>query len=232
MIRINKNLLGAFVLILSFFMHSCAKDSTENLNASLNDAFAGIAAFNGIQSTKNLQFLVDGKLINKTEDDFSTGGYLNYRTIFPGKRKIDIVSTGNQIYHKSEREFKDSKFYTYFLFGKNNVEGLVTEDDIIKSNPGKLKIRVVNLVDDLHPIKLDFNYLNSKFSYNFDSRIYGFHEYSSKERFKFIISSTDKKYNDLEISLAGKDRSVNTIVIYTELNNEMKEVLNYKILEL
>lgn len=229
--RISKKLLGFCCLILAVFFNSCQKESYDQANLDNLQSFSGFSAFNAIQGTKNLQLLVDNKVVNKTGEEFGTGGYLGYRTIFPGKRNLELSSLGNQTYFKREDLFDVTKIYTYFFYGKTNVQVIVTEDETLKSNPGKLKIRVINLLAD-GKIKLDFNYSNSKVSYNFENRIYGYSEYNASTNFKFLISSTDKKYNDMEIAFTGKDRSVNTIVIYSDLNAEGKEELKYKILEL
>jgi len=103
---------------------------------------------------------------------------------------------------------------------------------VIKPETGKMKVRLVNLVSDSR-LKLDFQYLNSKVTHDMENRVFGLNEYSSKEDFKFEISSTDRKYDNIEINLAGKDRSVFSIVLYTEQEeNSEKREIKYKILEL
>ena len=227
----NKYLLAVIALCFSIFVQSCAKDDgvgPENLNS---DSFSGIAAFNAIEGTSNLQLLIDGKLINKDDENFSTGGYLNHRTLFPGKRSLELKTTKGAVLYATEKVFQSPKIYSYFFYG-NNKEPLVTEDDVIKPETGKMKIRLVNLVSDTK-LQLEFKYLNSKLSHNLEDRVYGFNEYSSKEDFKFEITSTDQKYDNIEINLAGKERSVFSIVLYSEqqTNVEKKEI-KYKILEL
>ncbi|WP_313191503.1 DUF4397 domain-containing protein [Sphingobacterium sp.] len=228
----NKYLLPVIALCFTIFMQGCAKDDgmgPENLDS---DGFSGIAAFNAIEGTSNLQLLIDGKLINKDNENFSTGGYLNHRTLFPGKRLLELKTTKGAVLYATEKVFQSPKIYSYFFYGANNREPLVTEDDVIKPETGKMKVRLVNLVSDSR-LKLDFQYLNSKVTHDMENRVFGLNEYSSKEDFKFEISSTDRKYDNIEINLAGKDRSVFSIVLYTEQEeNSEKREIKYKILEL
>ena len=82
-------------------------------------------------------------------------------------------------------------------------------------------------------LKLDFQYLNSKVTHDMEDRVFGLNEYSSKEDFKFEISSTDRKYDNIEINLDGKDRAVFSIVLYSDQQeNAEKREIKYKILEL
>jgi len=232
MIQFNKNLFGIGLLMLSVLFHSCAKEDLVNKEYDSGSTFAALSVFNAIEGTENLQVLVDDKIVNKTDENFDTGGYLNYRTVFPGKRKLELISPRGHIYYKNEHDFKASKFYSYFFYGKENAEKLITEDELIKPDAGKLKFRVINLVSD-SKIKMEFTYLNAKHSSNFDNRTYGFNDYSYKESFNFKITSVDGKHQALEIPFEGKDRSAYTIVIYTDLN-EVKtgNELKFKILEI
>lgn len=229
----NKNLLAIVLLCFSVFMQSCAKDdglNPENLDG--RDGFSGIAAFNAIEGTSKLELFVDGKLVNKDGEDFSTGGYLSHRTLFPGKRSLELKTGKGAVLFATEKVFQSPKMYSYFFFGEYKREPLVTEDDVIKPDPGKMKLRLVNLVSD-SKLKLDFKYLTSTISHNLEDRVFGLNEYASKEDFTFKITSTDQKYEDIEISLDGKDRSVISVVLYSDLQVEGdKKVIKYKILEL
>ena len=228
----NKNLLAIVLLCFSIFIQSCAKDdgiSPENLEG--RDGFSGIAAFNAIGKNSLILF-IDDKQINKEGDYLNTGGYLGHRTIFPGKRSLELKTEGGEVLYATEKVFLSPKMYTFFFFGENKYESLVTEDDVIKADPGKMKIWLVNLVLD-SKLKLDFKYLTSTVSHNLEDRVFGLNEYASKEDFKFKITSTDQKYEDIEIPLDGKDRSVISVVLYSDLQVEGdKKVIKYKILEL
>ncbi len=229
MFRRNKNLLGILAICIGLIFQGCSKDDDSLSNLESTHDFSGLAAFNAIEGPDNLQFFVDGKLINKTNEDFSIGGYLNHRTVFPGNRKLELKNLDNQVFFSADKKFESTKIYTYFFFGKNS-QPVVTEDDMIKPDAGLMRVRIINLVTD-SKLKLDFDYLSTKYTSNFDNRVFGSNEFSSKVNFKFRVSSPDKKYESIEIPLDGKDRSVYSIVVYSSQEDEGR-VLKYRKLEM
>jgi len=233
MVYLNKYFLICSLVVTSLFFKSCAKDDGSALNYDNVSSFAVIAAFNGVEGTDNLYLKVDGKVINKDSEIFKVGGYLNHRTVFPGKRTIELMSpNGSRGYFKEDKDFSGSKFYTYFFFGKDKVESFVTEDDIYKPAPGLMKIRVVNLVSD-SKIDASHDYQSKPSQINLQSRTNGFQEYASKEKFTFKVISADKKYEAIEIPFSGEDQEIYNIVIYPEIGTETgRRQLSYKIIQI
>lgn len=230
--RLNKNLLASVFLFMTILFVGCSKDELNVSSEELNHQdFAGISAFNAIEGTENLQLLVDDKVINRTDENFQTGGYLNPRTIFPGDRKLSLISPKGHIYYKGEIKTVASKFYSIFFYGQVNATIMIAEDEFIKPANGKQKVRVVNLVSEGN-LKLSYNYLNSQESYDFKERVLAYKEYASNEKITFNLSSTDGKYEAVKFEFDGDDQSINTIVFYTDINKETsKREIKYKIIE-
>src|SRR5690606_28085364 len=121
MVQFNKNLLTVVLLFLTLFCWSCGKEDAMADGPSLDSQnFAGIAAFNGIEGTDNLQLLVDDKVVNKTDENFQSGGYLSTRTIFPGVRRLVLSSPKGHVYVKRDLEITPAKFYSIFFYDKDS----------------------------------------------------------------------------------------------------------------
>ncbi|MGO1596920.1 MAG: DUF4397 domain-containing protein [Sphingobacterium sp.] len=221
-----------FPLIGLLLLFGCAKDDSLDIQDDHLTNFAGLAVFNGVEGSLGMQLKIDGNLFNKDSERFAIGEFLNHRTVFPGKRAMEVrVGKTAKAALMDDFEFEASKLYTFFFYGRESVDYLITEDDLLRPEDGHTRFRVVNLVDDAK-MRMDVQSPSGSFSHHFNEPVREYEELPAGS-FAIKLAASNNRYAALELSFQPEDYSINTLVIYTDWDTERsKHVLRYKLIEL
>lgn len=221
-----------YLLVGVLGLIGCSKDDPTEMLENANSSFAGLAAFNGVEDSNGMQIRIDGKVLNKDKERFSLGEFLNYRTVFPGNRKLDVSSrASSEIGLRDEFDFAAGKLYTFFFYGRKSVDYLVTEDDLLKPEPGHTRFRVVNLVDDA-AISMRVQSPSGTFLHDFNEPVQNYEDLPI-ELLNIHLSAKGDRYGPLELSFEPDDHSINTLVIYSDRDSaSAKGMLAYRLIEL
>src|SRR5690606_2133332 len=92
-------------------------------------------------------------------EDFAYGDALPYKKAWPGGRTVRVFERGNTtdsgLLVKENAQFVPGEFYSLYVVGRDDdIELVVTNDDLSAPEEGMAKIRFVNLSPDAPP--LDF----------------------------------------------------------------------------
>lgn len=151
-----------FLLFVSTVLHiSCSKDSMDDSTPNSFEAgFSSVAVFNAIPNSTELTLSIGEKMSEKTvvtsSDNLGFGKYVKHRNWFAGSYDVFIQnqeSVGIET-AKKRLSLTSGKFYSLFLYRKNVLQSVLTEDNVILPNEGKVKIRLAHLSEGLSNIKL------------------------------------------------------------------------------
>lgn len=139
-LRLVLSLMFGVLLLLS-----CQKDELSKEMDFVGQSFSGLAAFNAVEQSASLQFIVDDKVMNAGDEAFELGGYIRHKGVFDGRRNIQLHNKAlNKEVFRGAHEFVKNKVYSLFFYGKEQVQVKVVEDDMIAPASGKAKIRFAN----------------------------------------------------------------------------------------
>lgn len=230
---IRTQFISRFLLLLGvLLLLGCAKDEDVGVSESPYADFAGLAAFNGVEGSTSMQLRIDGKLLNKDNELFAVGDFLNHRTVFPGRRKVEVSDRkASKPALVDDFEFEAGKLYTFFFYGEGPMEHILTQDDLLKPQQGKIRFRVVNLVDDAE-INVRVSSPSGSFSHRFDEPGRRNDELSV-ESLEIRLSADNDQYAPVEFSFQPDDHSVNSLVIYTNRDSlSSRKVLAHQLIEI
>jgi len=213
----------SLVLILVFSISACKRDDLspeyqENLNS-----FAGVATFNAIEGSRNINFQIDQKTLNQDNESFSIGGYLSHMTVFPGERNVQLThDTNAAVFFGKIFNFEASNLYSIFFYGKSDqnkdVKYILTKDSLFATNQGKIKLRIANLVSDN---ELSISFKDSKDVLNIKNQVTSFKERNHQQL--ILEVSGDKtaniQYETVAVNFSPVNRGVYTLVFYAEINS-------------
>ncbi len=136
-------LLTLSLIILSFVFTACNKNDD---NIQQPDA-AGIMGFNLAADQNATGFRIDGRIF--TQNPLAFGNYTaNYRAVYTGSRRLESFNYNSGALLDSARTtFQNDKYYSTFLFGRNNnYDQVIVEDalDTLAYQTNKAYVRMVN----------------------------------------------------------------------------------------
>lgn len=212
----------SLVFILIFSISACKRDDLSPEYQDGINSFAGVAAFNAIEGSHNIDFQIDQKTLNQDNEFFSTGGYLSHMTVFPGERNVQLTHrTNTSLFFGKIFNFEASNLYSIFFYGKSgqnkDVKYILTKDSLFATDQGKIKLRMANLVSDN---ELSISFKDSKDILTIKNQVTSFKERNHQQL--ILEVSGDKtaniQYEPLEVNFLPVNKGVYTLVFYAEIN--------------
>lgn len=232
MVRTSLYLKTPWILLTVLFLMGCAKEDTPGELGNTTSNFAGMAAFNGIEGSEGMEIRIDGKSLNKDNERFSTGQFINHRTVFPGKRVLEMREReGGRAGTTDEFDFHAGTLYTFFFYDAGSMEYIVTEDDLLKPQNGHARFRVVNLIHDAK-INMKLKSSSINFTHRFDEPVRKTEELPI-EQMSITVSADHQRYEPLSLTFEPNPHSINTLVLYADGDGlSTKKTLAYRVIEL
>lgn len=140
----KKNTISRFAvwfigLILMGSLASCLKDK----DTIYPQAF--LTMVNGYVSTPSVMYSADNNNIHTNYNPLLYKGY-NFTYLFPGSRRIRIFSPTNTTLADDTYSFRDSTYYTSFVYGTaENVSHFIVEDKLIQNIHNRSAVRFYHL---------------------------------------------------------------------------------------
>ncbi len=133
---------------------SCLKDNDNGVYQ-----VSAVRALNAVPGSEQLDLGLDNKLLNLDlqtleVEDFAYGDTLPYKRAWPGSRLVRVFerdnAPSNQPLAQGTAQFVPGQFYSLYVVGlpDDDVELMLTEDDLSDPGDGKAKIRFINLSPD------------------------------------------------------------------------------------
>ncbi len=175
-------LLGGFILIS---LNSCMKDNDyEEIPVAV------VTMVNGFVSSNGVVYASDN---NPIQPNYSPLLYQQYDffRIFPGSRRIRIFTdTNNQLVDETYT-FKDSTYYTSFIYGwQEDIHHLMSEDLLLENLGNKSAIRFLHLSPSEDQVNV---YLDDKETLLYGERAYeGEEEDEDSENTSFVAQNSGK----------------------------------------
>ncbi|GGC22695.1 hypothetical protein GCM10011386_13220 [Parapedobacter defluvii] len=148
----NRWLFAAFAFAL-VTLSSCQKDDDNGVFQ-----VSAVRALNAVPGSDQLDLGLNDSWLNydlQTEqiEDFAYRDTLPYKRAWPGIRVVRVFEGGNitnsGLLAQENVQFYPGQFYSIYVVGReDDVELMVTEDDLSAPGEGKAKIRFINLSPD------------------------------------------------------------------------------------
>jgi len=113
-----------------------------------------VSIYNAIPDAPELDMTVDNRLINPRAFHFGDNVY--YQNFYAGSRTFQISPFGaDNVIADTTVTLVDGNAYSIFMADVyNKAQILVTNDSAAVSEPGKVKVRLINLSPDASPLSL------------------------------------------------------------------------------
>jgi len=189
------------------------EDLTPSYASDGTEVFSSVAVFNAIpNSTGITMFMGQGnqqKAIITSSDKLVYGGYVGYKNWYTGSFELTIE---NQVGNTKESARKNiflpkGKFHSLFLYRNTEVQTVLSEDNVIRPNEGKAKVRVAHFSDNLSTVNLYDGV--DKVALIQNTKALSVSEYVEVDISKlhdFNIQTTDGK---LKLTMKGEEKLVN-----------------------
>ncbi len=227
---IIKKVFYSILLVSLSLLASCQKDMQKMDDLDLKN-FAGLACFNGLSINNSLNMKIDEKFFSSEIEDFPSGSYIPYRTIFPGDRTISLQAKYASSYlFKGPMKFEANKLYSIFFYGSNKAEYLLSQDELNLPNNNECKIRVVNLIQDKG---VKFAIRNSSKTENQPLGI-EVSEFKTQqlEPLHFTTTLIDKELPELNFTLNPINKGIYTICLYVQINPvDQQKIYKYALIK-
>lgn len=208
------------ILSLTFLFSSCAKSDMNNFD-NPTGGFAAVSAFNGMGYGAPIEMMIDQKMVNSGDERLTSGGYIGFKTVFPGSRKVEIRFAGGSSYHVQEQvDFKSKNFYSYFFYGLKEFKYLVSVDDLSVPRPGMAKVRIVNLIEN-QPVVVNSVQGNSQSSFTAKVEVTNFMNVPLGE-IKYDIQIAGTRSGNISFELDPSDQKLYTICLYAVTDEASK----------
>ncbi|MFC3198699.1 DUF4397 domain-containing protein [Parapedobacter deserti] len=147
--RIGRLFLGLVLSVATF--SACLKDEAEV------DQISAVRALNAVPGSGQFDIGLDQNQLNfdrhaMKAEDFAYGDTLPYKNAWPGNRWVRVFETGSgastQPVVQGTVQFLPGRFYSLYVVGHEELEVMITEDDLSAPEEGKAKIRFVHLSPD------------------------------------------------------------------------------------
>lgn len=143
--RLFLTLSGMAMGVVAF--SSCLKDDTGPSQISAT------AALNAVPGSEGLDIGLDNNQLNDRYwgEDFVYTDVLPYKNAYPGSRLVRVFDPGTPNAEPLTYEtvnFQPGKFYTLYVVGDDELQIVVTEDDLTAPGEGNAKIRFMQLSPD------------------------------------------------------------------------------------
>lgn len=156
----KKGFLLIFITLVTLV--GCSKQDVSSFDTPSNgySVFSAMAVFNVIPNSSGVTInAVQGGTSNAiitSSDKLVFGNYLAYKNWYSGSVDLSIE---NQSVNTKETVRKNvfltpGKFHSLFLYGKNGIQTLISEDNVILPIDGKAKIRITHFNDKLGNINV------------------------------------------------------------------------------
>lgn len=124
--RLAAYLLG---LVIIGSLGSCMKDEDTNYPQAV------LTMVNGYVSTPGVMYAADNNNIHNSYNPLVYKSY-DFTYLFPGSRRIRVFSPSNTTLTDETYTFKDSSYYTSFVFGKNDEVFQLIKEDVLLTDLG------------------------------------------------------------------------------------------------
>lgn len=186
--RLSTTKLIAYVfgIILVGSLSSCMKDDDRDYPQSV------LTMVNGYVSANGVIYASDNNVLQYSYNPLKYQNYDYVYNIFPGNRRIRIYTDNNQELVDENYTFKDSTYYTSFIYGwQEDVQHLISEDKLLTNLNEQAGIRFLHLSPSEGEVNV---YLNDKESLLFGDRIYeGENEAEENTHILFTPQATGKQ---------------------------------------
>jgi hypothetical protein len=133
-------------------LSGCLKDEDGVYHVS------AVRALNAVPGSEHLDIGLNESWLNydlqtREVEDFAYRDTLPYKQAWPGTREVRVFEGGNitsgGLLAKGNVQFTPGQFYSIYVVGlEDDIELMVTEDDLSEPAAGKAKIRFINLSPD------------------------------------------------------------------------------------
>lgn len=194
-----KYLVVAAVLML---LTGCSKDELSDLNSESQSSFSSVAVFNTIPGSSSLTLSTGNEpnsiWIVSGSEKFNYNSFLTYRNWFPGNLPLNIEYSYNGAKNRvlKNLNLEAGKFYSLFLTKGNNIETILSEDNILKPRQGYAKVRFVHMSMDAPSINAS-PFVGSNFLFD-DIKfkdVTSFQEIDVNRYNSWLIESKDPSHN-------------------------------------
>jgi hypothetical protein len=134
---------AVFIMLLSaaLSLSSCKRTNDDA------QPTAALSVVNLIPGNSAIDFYLDNLKLNNPSMLYMQS--LSYFNAYPGVRKFDVTTGGTfQALATDTATLKSGKYYSLFVSQKQNVQFLLTMDDLSDPPAGKAKVRFVDLSPD------------------------------------------------------------------------------------
>lgn len=182
----TKLIVYLFGIVLIGSLGSCMKDDNRDYPQS------ALTMVNGYVSANGVIYTSDNNVIQYGYNPLKYQGYEHFYNIFPGSRRIRIYTDNNQQLVDENYTFKDSTYYTSFIYGwQDDVQHLISEDKLLANLGEQTGIRFLHLSPSEDNVNV---YLNDKENLLFGDRIYeGENEEEENEHILFTPQTSGKQ---------------------------------------
>lgn len=145
-----KYIYNVTVFFIILILSSCRKDEGLELYDSPGH-LSGLAAFNAIPGTTELNLFLGEERLNRTNDRFSFGGYLSHRNVYPGEKKLyveGLTFDGDKLRAVKDISLAAGSIYSLFLYEEGGIQTVVSKDNLVSPREGYAKIRLAHMVKD------------------------------------------------------------------------------------
>lgn len=147
-----------FIALLSVsFLSGCLKDN-DDMN---NIPRAVLTLVNAYTPAPYITQMADNNYLTTDYDRLEYNKYSSLpKTLFTGNRKIKTISPENNVLVDTVYTFRDSSYYTSFVFGSAQApKQIITEDKSVDNLGNKSALRFFHLANNTAKVNV---YLNSK----------------------------------------------------------------------
>lgn len=222
------------LIFLVVMLSSCSKE--DSYDALYSDSgFSSVAVFNAIPNSQGVTLSIGEGVSQKTivtaSDKLVFGSYVNYKNWFSGDFDVSIQNkTMSESQNAKKRiALKSGTFYSLFLYRKNDIEYVLTEDNVIRPADGKVKMRIAHFCADLSNVRLIDSENKSLFNQDISfGTVTSFVEISTSDLSKLIVQSTDGRLRGLvneEFQIENK--GMYTLLIKESLKGTNEDFLDW-----
>ncbi|WP_257666221.1 DUF4397 domain-containing protein [Parapedobacter tibetensis] len=157
--KIKRRRLGLIIaaIVVSFIaLNACLKDGDNGLSQ-----ISATAALNAVPGSEGLDIGLDQNQLNNRVlgEEFAYGDTLPYKNAYSGRRLVRVFDPNrNQTtppLAQGTVDFTPGKFYSLYVVGYEEIQLMVTEDDLSNPSEGKAKIRFLHLSPDAPALDLE-----------------------------------------------------------------------------
>lgn len=180
--KLLRVLIGGFLLIS---LNSCMKDEDYE-----EVPIAVVTMVNGFVSSNGVLYASDNNTIQYSYAPLLYKQY-DYFRIFPGSRRIRIFTDDNNQLVDETYTFKESTYYTSFVYGWQDApQHLLSEDELLENLGDKSAFRFLHLSPSEDEVNV---YLNNKETLLYTERVYeGENEDEDSENTTFVAQNSGK----------------------------------------